>query len=224
MILLLPGIQAGPAEFARLTPLLRGRVHVEPLPETEDDDLPTLARRVLERVGPGPFDVVAASFGGLVAWAMPPGVVRSLCTIGTLPRHTPAARRAGRVGRWLGHLPERVYREWYGARVRASLAEDGADGQLLETVRPPPPRVLAARLRAIDAWALPARPPSGSTWMWGATDRFVTWEAGDILRMGAEPLVVPGGHRPHLSHPSEVARWITRSDAAPPPPTGARLA
>lgn len=210
MMLLLPGIQAGPLEFSRLLPLLSGPVHVEPLPETEDDALPAIARRVLESVGPGPFDVVAASFGGLVAWAMPPGVVRSLVTIGTLPSRTAAARTSGRMGRWLNRVPDRLYREAYGARIRAALAEDGADPTLLEQLRVPPRRVLAARLRAIGAWALPDRAPPHSTWMWGATDRFVTWEVGDAQQIGAEAVVVPGGHRPHLSHPSEVARWLPR--------------
>lgn len=208
MILLLPGIQAGPPELGRLSRLIRQPHRVQALPDCEDDDLRSIAARVLAEVGPGPFDVVAASFGGLVAWAMPPGVVRRLVTIGTLPSRTAAARASGRAGRLLPWVPDRVFRELYGARVRASLREDGADEALLAEVRSPRRAVLAARLRAIGRWGLPPRPPPGSTWMWGATDRFVRWEVAEVQAMGAAAVVVPGGHRPHLSHPSEVLRWI----------------
>ena len=207
MTLLLPGIQAGILEFARLLPLLPDAVAV-PLPDVDDDSLAGLAARVLAEVGPGPHDVIAASFGGLVARAMPSGAVRKLVTIGTLPERTAAAVRSGRAGRLLRWTPDRLYRELYAGRVRDSLLEDGATPEMIEGWRPPARAVLAARLRAIGAWELPDRLPAGSTWMWGATDRFVTWDEARVRALGGEPLVVPGGHRPHLSHPSEVARWV----------------
>lgn len=212
MILLLPGIQAGPPEFARLLPLLPSPHRVLALPDTTDDSLPAIARRVLDELGPGPFDVVAASFGGLVAWAMPPGVVRSLLTIGTLPEHNAAARRSGRMGELLRLMPDRVFAELYAPRVRASLEEDGADAAVLAEVRTPRRHVLAARLRAIGRWELPDRPPCPAAWLWGATDRFVTWDVASVRARGLEPIVTPGGHRPHLSHPSEVLRWVRGSD------------
>lgn len=205
--LLLPGIQAGVPELGRLAALLPDGV-VCPLPDSTTDRLPDLAAEVLAQVGPGPFDVVAASFGGLVAWAMPPGVVRRLVTIGTLPEKNAAAVRSGRAARWVRRLPDRVYRELYGPRVRASLAEDGADDDLQLAVHLPRRDVLAARLTAIGRWDLPARPPCPATWMWGATDRFVTWDVAHVRTLGFTPVVVPGGHRPHLSHPSEVRRWL----------------
>jgi pimeloyl-ACP methyl ester carboxylesterase len=208
MILLLPGIQAGPPELGPLTRLLPSPWRVLPLPDSTEDRLPRIAEQVLDGLGPGPFDVVGVSFGGLVAWAMPPGRVRRLLTIGTLPERNTAARRSGRVGRVLDRVPRRLYEALYAPRVRGSLQDDGADEALIAEVRTPRREVLAARLRAIGGWELPPRPPCPATWMWGATDRFVTWDVARVRALGMTPIVVPGGHRPHLSHPSEVLRWI----------------
>jgi hypothetical protein len=112
----------------------------------------------------------------------------------------------------LRRLPRRVYHELYAPRARASLQEDGADDTLLDHVRIPDRDVFADRLAAIAAWGLPARPPGPATWLWGATDRFVTWTVTEVRACGMEPLVVPGGHRPHLSHATEVRRWLAAPD------------
>jgi hypothetical protein len=208
VVILLPGIQAGPPELAPLAARLRGDVRVLPLPDLEVDTLPALAAALAATLPPGRHDVVAASFGGLLAWALPAERVRSLVTIGTLPWRTPAAARSGRAGHLLPWVPETGWRRLYRARVRRSLLDDGADDTLLAAVRPPARRVLAARLRAIGGWALPPRPPVRAAWLWGATDPFVTWDVDGVRAAGHEPHVVPGGHRPHVSHPSEVARWV----------------
>lgn len=213
MLILLPGIQAGPAEFLRLSPLLRRDHLVLPLPDTTDDRLPDIAAQLA--LPPGPHDFLAASFGGLLAWALPPERVRSLYTIGTLPARTAAAARSGRAGRLLPAVPEALYRRWYRDRVRASLREDSADDEVLTAVCLPRRDVLAARLRAIGHWDLPPRPPVLATWAWGVTDRFVTWEKGEVAAMGHQPLLLPGGHRPHLSHPSEVASWFSGDGERP---------
>ena len=213
-LVLLPGIRGDPAEYARLVPRLGREVVVLPLPETEEDDLAAIAARL--PLPEGPIDVVGASFGGLVAWALPPGRVRTLVTIGTVPFRTPAARRCGPMGLALRFCPDRIWREAYVPRARAALIEDGADDSLVDRMHLPPRRVMAARLRAIARWGLPDRPPAPATWIWGATDRFVTWDTGEVTARGMRPVVVPGGHRPHLSHPSEVARWLAARDRPHP--------
>jgi hypothetical protein len=208
MWILLPGIQAGPTEFRRLTPLLRGEYAVLALPEVESGDLREHSAALASTLPAGAHDFLAASFGGLVAWGLPAPRVRSLTTIGTLPWKTPAAERSGRIGRLLPLLPRVLYRRSYRARVRQSLAADGADDDVLAGVKLPSPAVLAGRLRAIDGWNLPTRPPVRATWMWGVTDPWVTWDKAAVEAVGHDALVLPGGHRPHLSHPSEVARWL----------------
>ncbi len=217
MWILLPGIQAGPAEFRRLTPLLRGEFRVLPLPEVQSADLREHAAALVSTVPEGAHDFLAASFGGLVAWGLPAERVRSLTTLGTLPWRTPAADQSGRLGHALRLLPDPLYRRLYRSRVRQSLAADGADDDVLAAVSLPSAAVLSARLRAIAAWNLPAHPPVRATWMWGVTDPWVTWEKAGVEAAGHEAIVVPGGHRPHLSHPSEVVRWLERRDRGAAP-------
>lgn len=211
LMVLLPGIRGDPAEFERLSTRLRGwRLRAVALPDDAGPSLAAIAARVLETLPAEPFHVVGASFGGLVGWALPATRVLGLVTLGTLPHPTPRSRRCAWASRAVRAAPDRVYDELYGPRARASMREDGADDDLLLRVRIPPRRTFADRLAAIARWGLPARPPRPATWMWGATDRFVTWDVHGVRATGMEPLVVPGGHRPHLSHPSEVARWLPR--------------
>ncbi|MFZ5479178.1 MAG: alpha/beta fold hydrolase [Myxococcota bacterium] len=207
MIVLIPGIRGDPSEFARLLPILP-EARAVAIPDDAGDRLSTVAARLLAELPDEPIDVVGASFGGLVGWAMPAARVRTLTTIGTVPWRTPRAARCAWAARALRVLPDRVYAEVYGPRARAAMREDGADERLMEEVRVPPRRALADRLAAIAAWGLPPRPPAPGRWLWGATDRFVTWDEGDVRARGMEPMALPGGHRPHLSHPSEVARWL----------------
>ena len=210
MMVLLPGIQAGPPEFARLLPLLDGQARVIALPDSLADSMPAVASEVLARLPAGAHDFVGASFGGLVVTAMPGERVRSLLTIGTLPFRTLAADRARRAALLVSLLPIPVYARLYRARVRDSLAADNADDELLASIRLPGRDVLAARLRAISSWHFP-RPDRPHTFAWGVTDHWVTWEKGAVEQAGYEPILLPGGHRPHLSHPSEVAGWVRAS-------------
>lgn len=204
MLVLVPGIQAGLVEFARLRPHLGPHLAV-PLPDVTVPDLARHAHALGESLPPGAHDFVAASFGGLVVWALPPERVRSLVTVGTLPWRTPAASRSGRAGMALRVLPEPVYRRLYARRIREALIADGADPAELAALRPPPRAVLAGRLGAIAGWALPARPPVPARWWWGADDPWVTWSAAQVRAAGHQPEVLPGAHRPHLSHPEAVA-------------------
>ena len=208
-LVLLPGIRGDPREFERLVPRARGwRTRLVVLPDA-GPRLHGIAAAVLRDLPEGTWDVVGASFGGLVGWALPPDRVRTLTTIGTLPHTTPRAQRMRWASLALRAAPARLYRELYAPRARASLEEDGADDALLDAVHLPTRDVFADRLAAIAAWGLPARPPGRRhTWIWGATDRFIQWSAADVTAAGLEPVVVPGGHRPHLSHPTEVARWL----------------
>ncbi len=210
VILLIPGVRGDPAEFDHLAPMLGGFHLLRPaIPEDAGADLRSIAAALLAGVDAPRFHVVAGSFGGLLAWAFPEDRVASITAIGTVPGPTPRTRRAGWVGRALRAAPERLYREVYGAHVRAGLAEDGVPADTPSFL--PSRRALADRLVAIGAWGLPARPPRPSTWMWGATDAHVTWGSHDVRMAGMEPLCVPGGHRPHLSHPAEVRRWLPRA-------------
>lgn len=208
MWILLPGIQAGPAEFRRLLPLLRGEVRALPLPQLVSSDLREHSAALASTLPDGAHHFLAASFGGLLAWGLPAERVRSLTTLGTLPWRTDAAERSGRIGRLLPLLPGLLYRRAYRARIRQSLTADGADDDVLAAVTLPPAEVLAGRLRAIAGWQLPPRPPVRAIWMWGVTDPWVTWDKAGVEAAGHDAIVLPGGHRPHLSHPSEVARWL----------------
>lgn len=210
-LVLLPGIRGDPREFERLVPRLAGfRVHLVTLPDA-GPRLAGIAAAVAVNLPAGPLHVVGASFGGLVGWALPPDRVATLTTIGTLPHPTPRARRMRLYAAALRALPARVYAELYGPRGRTSLEEDGADEALLASVHLPARDVMADRLAAIAAWGLPRVPPGRAhTWIWGATDRFIQWGPGEVHAAGFTPVVVPGGHRPHLSHPTELARWLPR--------------
>lgn len=207
-MIFLPGIQAGAPEFSRLAALFP-EARVLSLPESRAARLRDIAEELADVLPSSPVDIVGASFGGLVAMALPAHRVRSLTTIGTLPWRTDAADRCRNAARILTFTPERVYGELYRPRVRRSLAEDGADDAVLNAVSLPPRDVLVARLRAIASFDLPPLPAFPTTFLWGATDRWVTWTTGALAARGMEGIVVPGGHRPHLSHPSEVATWIS---------------
>ena len=208
-LVLLPGIRGDPAEYEPLVRCLVGwELILVTLPDDGGPTLAGIAARLLPTLPEGPFDVVGASFGGLVAWALPADRVRSLTTLGTLPFPTPRARRCAVAARLVRTLPRRAFAELYGPRARASMAEDGADERLLERVRIPGRDSFADCLAAIAAWGLPPRPPGRARWLWGATDRFVTWDVPGVRVAGLDPLIVPGGHRPHVSHPTEVARWL----------------
>ena len=158
-LVLIPGLRGDPSEYVALAPRIPGRtLRLVTLPDA-GRRLTDIAAAVVADLPRGEWDVLGASFGGLVGWAMPADRVRTLTTIGTLPHRTPRAARMRAYASVVRRLPERVYQEVYGPRARASLAEDGADDTLLEHVALPPARVLADRLSAIAAWGLPDRPP-----------------------------------------------------------------
>ncbi len=205
---LIPGIAGEVREFSRLT-MYRGSgaVRILTLPDTETLSLRALASLVEPYLPDHPVVVVGASFGGLIGRALPPDRVLRLVTVGMLPTRTAAATRAGHIGRLVPLLPAPLYEAWYGRRSASAWAEDGADPALVASVRLPSARVLGARLRAIAAWGLADRPAVPTTMLWGSTDAFATWNVAGVEALGARAVVVPGGHRPHLSHPAEVAQW-----------------
>jgi len=208
MLVLLPGIQAGLVEFSRLRPRLGSHLALE-LPACAGRTLAEHAAALDAALPPGPHDFVAASFGGLLAAALPRGRVRRMVTIGSLPYATPAVQRSRRAAHLVAWTPEVLYRAMYRRRIRASLVADGADPTVLAALSPPPRAVLAGRLAAIGAWGLGA-PPPGAVWAWGEADPWVTWTPKAVAAAGAEPEVLPGGHRPHLSHPDAVAALVRR--------------
>lgn len=203
----LPGIRGDAREWAAMAPYVDDALFLD-LPAAPLPSLAAQAEAVAARLPPEPVEVVGASFGGLVARALPPERVRRLCTVGTLPARSAAAVRAGRQAPLVAVLPRPLYAALYAGRSDADWQVDEPDGRWLAVVPIPERAALAARLRAIGRWGLPDRVTAPTRWLWGATDPWVTWSAATVLALGAEPVVVPGGHRPHLSHPAEVARWL----------------
>lgn len=211
-VVLLPGIRGDAREWGPLRSYL-----------PEDSvalDLPTLpspsllldhASGLLAQLPEGPLVLVGASFGGLVARALVALHARPIthvCTIGTLPAPSPASRRAGWSAPLVRHLPGRLYRELYGARAEADWLADDPDRERYAALQLPSQTALAARLGALGRWSLPPRVQVPSTYLWGATDTYARWGHADVEAVGGVPVIVPGGHRPHLSHPAEVAAWV----------------
>lgn len=204
----LPGLRADAREWARLDPHLDGAPALFlDLPDA-GPALAGVAAAVLDRLPPSPVEVVGASFGGLVARALPPARVRAMTLIGTLPAPSPAARRAGRQGRAIRLLPRPLFAALYAERSDIEWLQDEPDGAWLARIPVPARDPTADRLLAIARWGLAERVTVPTRWLWGATDPWARWSVADVHAAGAEPVVVPGGHRPHLSHPAEVARWL----------------
>lgn len=210
-VVLLPGIRGGPSEHARLAAALPGRVvHALALPDLDHRGatLADFAAALLPHLPDEPAVVVGASFGGLIAWALPPARVAALVTIGTLPGPSRAQAQCRRRAALVRLLPGPLYRRLYGARTRAGDDADDPGGALLGAIELPSPAQLSARLGAIGRWGLPARPPGPAVWVWGADDPFAVWTVDAVHAIGATPRVVPGAHRPHVSHPDAVAACI----------------
>ncbi len=207
---LVPGIRGDPAEFSRLLPCLLQRLpgarfHVVRTPDTPDRSLPAIARRVLADLPPEPVRWIGASFGGLLGMAAPPHRLRSLACIGTLPARSRAADRAGWIGRLLPLIPPPLYRRLYARRTAAARRTDG-EGVL--DLHIPAQAALAARLRAVSAWDLPDQPPAPALCIRGQDDPFLSWTPEEVRQAGITPLIVPGGHFPHICHPERVADVI----------------
>lgn len=213
-IVLLPGIRGDGAEMAPLAEALAGRrggrVH--------RIDLPTLTARgttlhehaaaLAALLPPGPNLVVAASFGALVARALPPGHMASLVAIGALPCPSRASRRCRLLAPLVRRLPPRAYAALYGVRAEREWRADDPDPLRYSTLALPPQTVLAARLDAIGRWGLPLQVTTPTVWIWGASDPHARWTPDDVTTLGARAVVLPGAHRPHLSHPSAVAEQV----------------
>lgn len=210
-VVLLPGIRGDAREMERLAGALTG-------PNVYTVDLPVLtapgttladhALALAARLPAGPCTFVAASFGALLVRALPPERVAALIAIGAIPLPSAAQRRCRALGPMVRHLPRPVYATLYGARAERDWLADEPDPHRYAALRLPDPTALASRLDAIGRWGLPYRVGTRTLWVWGATDPYARWSHADVLSIGAAPVVLPGGHRPHLSHPSSVADWV----------------
>ena len=227
-LVLLPGIRGDKREMEGLAAALNGHsvdphsvdLHTVDLHAVDlySLDLPSLTTRgstladhaaaLADHLPAGPCVFVAASFGALVVRALPPARVARLIAIGALPLPSAAQRRCRALGPMVRRLPRPIYTKLYGARARRDWLTDEPDPRRYDTLRLPPPAALAARLDAIGRWGLPARVHTRTVWLWGAADPYARWSHADVLAIGAAPVVLPGGHRPHLSHPWSVAEWV----------------
>lgn len=211
----LPGLRADAREWAPLSEALDAApAWFFDLPRS-GPDLRHIADAVSALLPDEPVEVVGASFGGLVARALPASRVRSLVLIGTLPFPSAHSRLAGVQARLVRALPERAFRALYALRSDAEWLEDEPDGRWLAHVPVPERDDTADRLAAIGRWGLPARLEVPARWLWGREDRWARWSEAEIRALGAEAMVIPGGHRPHLSFPAEVARRLDLIPVAP---------
>lgn len=201
---LAPGVRGDPAELAGLgAALLAGwaaegraaRLRIVRTPEGPERTLAAISARIAGDLPAEPVRWIGASFGGLLGRAMPPGRVRELVCIGAMPGPGRSARQAGRIARLLRWLPEPAYRALYAGARRGAGAE----------LAIPPRRVMAARLGAIAAWGLPGRVGIPARCVWGEDDPFVDWTEGAVRAAGMEPVIVRGGHFPHLEDPERLA-------------------
>lgn len=217
-LVLLPGIEGDARVFLRLVPLARRwPVEAHDLPPRAAADVDGLSALLEADLPPGPLVLVGASLGGLLARCLAarwPRRVRGLVTLGSLPeRHLlPAglSRRAGLAGR----LPEAAWRPLYRRRIAGLMAEEGVDpavaAELLEGL--PPAWLHRARLAAIRAWGVPPGCPVPTLSLRGQVDREAPWSGAEVARAlpdsGFE--TVPGGHRPHLTHPEALCVVLSR--------------
>lgn len=214
-LILLPGIEGTARVFARQHSLAARRpVYAVDLPDGETID--EIARRVADLAGHlGEVAVLGASFGGLVgrAWAELGGVT-ALVTVGTVP--APALRPASLAlaRRLVGHLPAGVFRRLYRRRIAARMREEGVARALAAPILAalPDRDLLCRRLDAILGWN-PQRPPAVRTlWLRGQLDREAGWSAAAVARYlpGVAFEIVPGGHRPMLTHPEALHAAVER--------------
>ena len=156
-----------------------------------------------------PFDAVTGSFGGLVAGCLPPGSLRSLAMIATLPSPTLISAAARRKAWLLAAAPAPVVEWLYRRHHRAVLARDGLPEALISTLTSGPgltKETLVARLRGVVDWEVDPPPAVPTLWILGATDPETPWSVAEVLSHHPEAEVthVPGGHRPYASHPGPL--------------------
>lgn len=217
-LVLLPGIEGDARVFLRLEPLARRwPVQAHDLPPRAALDVAAISELLDADLPPGPLVLVGASLGGLVARCVAarwPRRVRGLVTIGSLPERLLLPAGLSRRAVLAGHLPEGAWRRLYRRRLARLLAEEGVHvdlaAELLEGL--PPAWLHGARMAAIRAWGVPPGCPVPTLSLRGQVDREAPWRGADVARAlpqsGFE--TVPGGHRPHLTHPEALVVVLSR--------------
>lgn len=210
----LPGFLGDGRIFEPLAAVVAGRREVIAF------DLPFGApRRAAKALAPAletlaPFHLLTGSYGGLIARCLPPRLLRSWATVGTLPARAlvpPAVERRSRAMTLVpAPLLERVYRR----HLRRSLARDGVpeDLALRLAARGLSKRELTTRALGVLDWDLDPLPPCPTLWILGAADPEAPWSPAQVLESCPKVTVthVPGGHQPFATHPGPL---LTRMEA-----------
>lgn len=221
--MLVPGAGGVGWYWHRVVPLLAQAGHGAVAVDLPGDDdaagLPEYAAIVVAAIGAGGGDVVlvAQSLGGFVAPMVATAVpVRAIVLVNAMipvPGETP--------GQWwdaTGSGP---------ARVAAATAHGYPQDFDLETyfLHDVPPEIAAAgeNLQHAESDRVFATPCTFTAWpsvpvqvVAGAQDRFFPVGFQQALareRLGVQADVLPGGHLLALSHPDELARTCSRSEA-----------
>lgn len=214
----LPGFLGDSRELEPLAERLAERrpVWLYDLPPGAPDEAAAQLAPQLERDLDRPADLITGSFGGLVARALPPALLRSLAAVATLPGPDlipPGIRWQARV---LARLPAALVERAYAHHLRGALARDGVPPALIAALCGPRPLArdtLLGRLRGVLAWRTGPPPACPTLWVRGATDAEAPWSAEEVQARwpGVSVVHVPGGHRPYASHPGPLVTALERS-------------
>lgn len=212
---------AGRAPLVCLPGFLGDRRIFEPLAEAAEGareiiafDLPSgaprkAARSLAPRLAPlAPLHLLTGSYGGLVARCLPPGLLLSWATVGTLPARGLVPTAVERRSRAMAAVPAPLLERLYRRHLRRSLRRDGVpeDLALRLATRGLSKEELLRRARGVLAWDLDPLPPCPTLWILGATDPEAPWSPAQVLLScpAVEVARVPGGHQPFATHPGPL--------------------
>lgn len=211
---LLPGVEGSGETFSPLASLSQ-HAPVWTTDWPERGEVPALADALLQALPRGRHVLVGASFGGLVARTAAqadPQRVATLVAIGSLPGRHPRPGRLRAQAALVQRLPSTWFDRRYRRRIRARLEEEGVNLEraALHLAHLPSQQALCSRLRAVSSWA----PKEGALpltwWLRGQSDRESRWtnQTAQAALPTASLQVVPGGHRPWLTHEGALSSLL----------------